>query len=110
MYWMKVMSETMKNLVETTLDDMKGVDIKVFNVSEIVKYADWVVVVTGTSSTHLKAMAGKLEVAMKAQGNLPIGTEGVESGNWVLQDYGDVVVHIMTKDAREFYELEKLFI
>ncbi len=104
------MSEAMKNIVETTLDDMKGVDIKVFDVSKIVKYADWVVIVTGTSSTHLKAMAGKLEVAMKGQNYLAIGTEGVESGNWVLQDYGDVVVHIMTKDAREFYQLEKLFI
>lgn len=104
------MSEAIKNLVETTLDDMKGVDIKVFDVSEIVKYADWVVVVTGTSSTHLKAMANKLEVTMKGQGHTVIGTEGVESGNWVLQDYGDIVVHIMTKEAREFYQLEKLFV
>lgn len=107
---MKFMSEAIKNLVEKTLDDMKGIGIKVFDVSKIVKYADWVVVVTGTSSTHLKAMAGKLEVAMKAEGQKVIGIEGVDSGNWVLQDYGDIVVHIMTKDAREFYQLEKLFI
>lgn len=104
------MSEAMKNLVETTLNDMKGVDIKVFDVSEIVKYADWVVIVTGTSSTHLKALAGKLEMKMKGEGLSPIGTEGVESGNWVLQDYGDIVVHMMTKEAREFYQLEKLFV
>ncbi|OYQ73461.1 ribosome silencing factor [Wohlfahrtiimonas sp. G9077] len=104
------MSEAMKNIVETTLDDMKGVDIKVFDVSEIVKYTDWAVIVTGTSSTHLKAMADKLEINMKGQGYTVIGIEGVESGNWVLQDYGDIVVHIMTKDAREFYQLEKLFI
>ncbi len=104
------MSEKMKDEILAIIDDMKGKDVAVYPVSEIVKYTDWAIVVTGTSSTHLKAIADKVEVKMKEKGIRAIGVEGLDSANWVLQDFGGVVVHIMTADAREFYQLEKLFI
>ena len=67
------------------------------------------VVVTGTSQRHVKSLANELIEKSKEAGNRPLGIEGESDGNWILVDLGDVIAHVMTRDSREFYALEKLW-
>lgn len=101
-----------QHLVELTckvLDDFKAIDIQVIDVSEVSSYADALVVASGTSNRHVRAMAHSLMDAVRAAGVRPVGLEGEQFGEWVLADLGDVVVHVMQPQVRDFYQLEKLW-
>jgi ribosome-associated protein len=103
------MSENLKNTILTAIDDLKGVDAKAFLVDNIVGYTDWIVIVTGTSTRHTKTLAHKVEEKVRIDLNIKaIGTEGESEGEWVLIDFGDVVVHVLTAEMRDYYQLEKL--
>lgn len=91
------------------LDDAKAKDIQVLEVSKISSITDFMVIATGTSSRHVSAVADNLVDAMKAEGIRAWGIEGQETGEWVLVDFGDVIVHIMQMEARNFYLLERLW-
>jgi ribosome-associated protein len=96
-------------LVTTTLDDSKGRDIQVIDIEGVSDFADSMIVCTGTSTTHVRAMGGHLEIAFKEAGEPALGVEGGPQPDWVLVDLGNVIVHIMTEGARAHYALEKLW-
>lgn len=101
-------AEELKNVVDA-LDEVKGVDIRVLDVREKSSFADLMVIATGTSDRHVKALAGKVQEKCREAGERPIGVEGEREGQWVLIDLADVVVHVMTAQTRDFYNLEKLW-
>jgi ribosome-associated protein len=90
-------------------DEKKGQDIRVYDVGEQIKVADWFVVVSAPSRPHVKAITQELHVRLKAVGEHHARPEGADTGWWVLLDYGDVVVHVLQPEAREFYELDQLY-
>nr|WP_232847217.1 ribosome silencing factor [Shewanella nanhaiensis] len=95
--------------VTDKVEDLKAKDIVVLDISERSNLADFMVVCSGTSKTHVKAIAENLVVEAK-RANLHInGVEGRESSEWVLVDLGDVILHVMQDKTRDFYELEKLW-
>jgi ribosome-associated protein len=96
-------------LVIDALDDLKGVDLKVLDVTGLTSITDRMVVVSGTSTRHVKALADHVAFKAKQAGNPPLGVEGEQAAEWVLIDLGDVVVHVMLPPVRAFYALEKLW-
>ena len=102
-------SEQLRDLAIEALEDIKGLDIKVYNVVDKTSITDIMVFASGTSSRQVKALANNVADKAKKAGIPPLGVEGVDSGEWVLVDLGDVVVHIMQPSIREFYNLEKLW-
>lgn len=101
--------ETLKNLVIRTLEDLKGKDIRVLDVRDIASFTDLMVVVSGNSTRQVKALADRVVEACKKAGVRPIGVEGEREAEWILIDLGDIVVHVMLPDIRQFYNLEKLW-
>ncbi len=101
--------EQLKQLAIEALEDLKGVDVQVLDVREKTSITDYMLIVSANSSRHLKAMADSVVEKAKAQGFQPLGVEGENSAEWALVDLGDVVVHVMTPEIRDFYQLEKLW-
>lgn len=97
-----------KNII-TALEDMKGQKIVELNVTELSDVMDYLVIANGTSSRHVKSLANNVVEELKEKGYRPLGVEGMTDGEWVLVDFGDTVVHVMQEEARNFYELEKLW-
>lgn len=91
------------------LEDLKGQDIKVLDVEGLTTVTDTMIVCTGTSSRHVKALAQNVAEDAKKAGFRPMGIEGEAGGEWVLVDLGGVVVHVMQVQPRAFYQLEKLW-
>ena len=102
-------SDRLLEIVLAALDDIKGVDIKVIDVRGLTSITDRMVIVSGTSTRHIKAMADNVVLETKQNGFPALGVEGENGSEWVLVDLVDVVVHIMMPDIREFYALEKLW-
>jgi ribosome-associated protein len=102
-------SQALANLVVKTLEDSKAKSIVCMDVRGLSNVTDFMVIATATSNRHGKSSADKVWEASKDAGNLPVGMEGEESGEWVLLDLGDVVVHIMLETTRAMYQLEKLW-
>ena len=102
-------SEQQVEMIVDALEDNKALDIKVLNISEVANFADYMVIATGTSNTHLQAVSGNTVRELSRQGLKALGEEGRDSNEWVLADFGDVVVHIMRQEVRELYDLEKLW-
>jgi ribosome-associated protein len=93
--------------VAEAADDRKAGNITILQTGDISYLADYFVIVTGFSNVQVRAIANSIEGAVQAQfDRLPLRTEGAREGRWVLQDYGDVIVHIFMPDDREFYDLE----
>lgn len=91
------------------LEELKGHDILALDVSKLTPITDFMVLVSGTSNRHVKALVDQVIATGKACGCPATGVEGRETYEWVLLDLGDVVVHVMQKEARAFYELERLW-
>ncbi|TQI65921.1 ribosome silencing factor [Clostridium sp. KNHs216] len=91
------------------LDEKKAMDLKAIGIKDISVLADYFVFSTGTSSTHVKSLAEEVEFKLKQLGVSPEHVDGYRSNSWVLLDYGNVMVHIFTADAREFYNLDRLW-
>ena len=102
-------SQQLLDLVLKILEDMKGQDIVALDVRHLTDVMDFMVVCSGTSNRHTRAVAEHIIVDCKAKGVMPFGVEGQEFGDWILVDLGDIVVHIMLPETREFYSLEKLW-
>jgi len=96
-------------LVTGILDDRKAENIVTIDVIGKTSFTDYMVIATGTSERHIKALSDYVTIAIKEQGSLPLGTEGGPGAEWVLVDLGDVILHLMTAQSREFYQLEKLW-
>ena len=100
--------ETAK-LAAKALCERKGIDIKVMEISDISSIADYFVIATGSSTTHVKSLADNVEYRLDGEGIGVSHIEGYRSDSWILLDYGDVIVHIFTKEDRLFYDLERLW-
>jgi ribosome-associated protein len=95
--------------IHTALMDAKANDVVLLDVRKISDFTDYMVVATGTSSRHVQSTSDKVVDALRARGVRAVGVEGKKTGDWVLIDFGDVVVHIMRAEVRDFYNLEKLW-
>ncbi len=91
------------------LDEKKARDIRVLHTAEQTVLADYFVICNGTSSTHIKALVDEVDRQLSEAGEPPIRREGMRSDIWVLMDFGSVIVHIFTDEARKFYNLERLW-
>jgi ribosome-associated protein len=99
----------LRDHVVAALEDLKGVNIVTLDVAALTPMTDHMVLVTGTSNRHVKALVDTANESSKALGIQPLGIEGRESYDWVLVDLADVIVHVMNEEARNFYELERLW-
>lgn len=91
-------------------DDRRASDIKVLQIENLTVLADYFVVCTGNVNTHVRAIADEIEYKLKTEDNLfPLSIEGYEASNWILLDYGGVVVHVFLEDTRGFYSIERLW-
>ena len=95
--------------IETFLDNKKGRDIKVLHVEDVSNIADYFVVCTATSNTHVKALSGEVEYQLERRGVNAYHIEGRDNNSWVVLDYCNVLVHIFNREARDFYNLDKLY-
>lgn len=91
------------------LDDEKGRNIKVLEIAKQTVIADFFVIATGTSSVHVRALAGEVEEKIKKTGLEPTRVSGLSSKDWIIIDYDDVIVHIFNSESRDYYKLEKLW-
>lgn len=91
------------------ISSKKGLDIQVIEISDISVLADYMVIATGTSSTHVKALADEVEYKLDEAGVSVSHIEGYRSNSWILLDYVDVIVNVFSDEAREFYDLDRLW-
>jgi ribosome-associated protein len=101
--------EQLSKIVIEALENVKANDITILDVTNMSDVADRMIIASGTSNTHLKALANSVVIDCKEAGNAPLSTEGEASSEWVLVDLGDILVHIMLPKTREFYDLERLW-
>lgn len=109
---MNVLDATTQQLVDTTLNalaDLKANDVVTLDVRALTSLADVMVIASGTSTRHVKALADNVVVKSKEAGNKPLGTEGERDAEWILIDLAGVIVHVMLPATRAFYDLERLW-
>jgi ribosome-associated protein len=95
--------------VTKALDEKKGRNIKLIRISDVSSLADYFLICTATSNTHVKTLCDFAEYTMEQLGEPMLGREGHRGNTWELLDYGAVVVHVFTEEAREFYNLERIW-
>ena len=103
------MNDELKNLVVSSLEELKAINLAVIDLNGKADFADFMVIATGNSDRHLHAMADKVFENAKKAGHSHIVIEGEDSKDWVLVDLGDVIVHLMRAETRDLYALEKLW-
>lgn len=101
--------ETLRDLAVTTLEDLKGIDIITLDVRTLTTITDYMIVCTGTSTRHVKALADAVALKAKEHHVTFVHIEGERDSEWILVDLGDVVVHVMLSATRSFYSLEELW-
>jgi ribosome-associated protein len=102
------MTDTLKVALKA-IDDKKGHDVTILDISQIASFANYFLICTGDSSRQIQAIADEVELRMKERGFKPDHIEGYRNAEWVLMDYFDLVIHIFSKNARVFYDLERLW-
>lgn len=105
----KMNVEKLLEVVLSTLEDSKAKDVTVLDVRGKTSMTDFMVVASGTSERHVKSLASHVAEEAKKNDTQPIGVEGEDVGEWVLVDLGEVIVHVMKPQIRDFYQLEKLW-
>ncbi len=101
-----------KNLIDLAvkaLEDLKAQEIEVLDVSDMTVITDTMVIASGTSNRHVRSLADNVVMKAKESGRQPLGVEGEQQGDWILVDLNDLLVHVMLRKARDFYNLEKLW-
>lgn len=110
-----VLPESLQDSIVLALEIVKvawarnAYQTKIYDVRKLIDYTDLFVVLSGRSERQVASIADSIQAEMKAAGAIPIGVEGRQSGTWILLDYGSVIVHIFTRDAREYYDLDRLW-
>lgn len=97
-----------KKIVEV-LESKKAKDIVTIDIQSISILADYFIIASGTSTTHIKALADEVEEKLSEAGYQPFHKEGYSTARWILLDYGEIVVHVFHEEDREFYNLERLW-
>ena len=101
--------EQLKAFIINQLEEMKAKEIVTIDVAGISDITDTLIICTGTSKRHVRSIGEQTALAAKNAGEVPLGVEGIEGSEWVLIDMGNVVVHVMQDETRQFYQLEKLW-
>ena len=105
----KLTPATIKTTIVKLLKDNKATDVQALKINKLTDIADYMIIATANSTTHVKALADKTRRELTSMNIKPIGIEGENTREWMLIDFGDVIVHVMLKQVREFYALEKLW-
>ena len=95
--------------VTKALDEKKGMDIKLLRINDVSSLADYFLICTGTSNTHVKTLCDYAEYTLEQLGEPMLGREGHRGNSWELLDFGSIVVHVFTEEARKFYDLERIW-
>ena len=104
------LAEKLSRIAAEALEDKKGIDVRRIPVAEQTSLADYFVLATGSSNTHVHALADHVEFKIKEElGLAPNHVEGYRNNIWELMDYGSVVIHIFTSEGRDYYNLERLW-
>ena len=102
-------SKKMALMAMEALEDRKGIDVHAIDISEISTLADYFIIANGTNSNQVQAMADSVQDALGRSGYLTKNVEGYESANWILLDFGDIIVHVFDSENRVFYDLERIW-
>jgi ribosome-associated protein len=105
----KLDTESKLEIIQKAIDDIKAEDVSIIDLRDKTIMMDYFVLATGTSNVHIRSIVDKILEKMKAQGERADRIEGYAEGQWVLVDYGDIVVHVFAQEIREFYDLESLW-
>ena len=105
---MNITNINLKTIVDA-LEDKKAEDIRIIDISEVSTIADYFVITHGTNRSQIQALSDNVEERLAASGTRPKNIEGYNSANWILLDYGDILVHIFDKESRGFYDLERMW-
>ena len=104
-----VSPEELAKAIYDILDNKKGRDLKLLHVEKKTVIADYFVICTGNSSTQVKALADEVEYKTTLRGRAPTNVEGRDNVAWIILDYDSVIVHVFSREAREYYNLDKLY-
>ena len=102
-------SKELTKKICTLIDEKKGIDIKVIDISKISVIADYFVIAGGSNSRQIQSIADNIEESLLAEKVHPKSLEGYQGANWILMDYGDVIIHIFNQEVRLFYDLERIW-
>lgn len=105
-------SENSKNMLDIAikaLDEKKAIDLKAIDISEISIIADYFIIVSGSNPSQVHALCDNVSEKMSKAGYNTKKTEGYNNANWILMDYGDIIIHIFDKESRSFYDLERIW-
>ncbi len=103
-------TERLQQLVVVAMQDLKARDIQQIDVQGVASFTECMIFASGTSNRHVKSIAQSVIDASTQAGMPPLGVEGDDIGDWILVDLGDVVVHVMLPETREFYDIERLWL
>ena len=106
---MTLTPEQMAAIAAKALEDKKAKDVKILKTAEQTVLADYFVICSGSTAPHIKALVDEVDKELSEAGEPPIRREGLRSDIWVLMDFGSVIVHVFTEEARKFYNLERLW-
>ncbi len=106
---MSLAPDTLAAQIIAALEDGKAIDIQQLDVRDLTTITDFMIVASGGTSRQVKALSERVQERARAEKLRPLGVEGQQNAEWLLLDYGDVIVHIMQPKARDFYQLEKLW-
>ena len=99
----------MTKIAIAALEDKKAEDIAVIDISEVSVLADYFIIANGSNINQVQALIDNVEEMLRRAGHLPRNVEGYQTGNWILMDYGDVIVHVFDRQNRLFYDLERIW-
>lgn len=102
-------TQALVDLVIDTAEEFKAADLRALHVTDICSFADYFIIMTGTSSTHIKSITEEIMYRCKKNGRKPSDIEGIAAAEWTLLDFGDVLVHVFSNEKRAFYNLEALW-
>ena len=102
-------SKKMAHMAVEALEDRKGEDVKVIDISEISTLADYFIIAGGSNINQVQAMADNVQEVLGRAGFMTKNVEGYASGNWILLDFGDIIVHVFDNENRLFYDLERIW-
>ena len=102
-------AKEMASIAYQALTDKKGEDVRVIEITEIASFADYFIIADGNNPSQISALVDNVEEQLSKAGYEPKRIEGVRNSNWVLMDYGDIILHVFSKEDRLFYDLERIW-